>query len=351
MTIRGALTADTPRIDEAGRHYDALLLLSFGGPEGHDDVMPFLRNVAAGHGIPEERLATVAEHYHHFGGVSPINAQNRALMDALHAEFSAHGIKLPIYFGNRNWRPFVADTVREMRDAGVHRALVFVTSVFNSYSGCRQYREDVMRACTSVGEGAPIFDKLRSCYNHPGFIDAMAARVSDALAAFPEPERDSARVIFTAHSIPLSQATHSDYVPQLEEACRLVMERLGRDGHALVYQSRSGSPHSPWLEPDILDHLKREKNAGVQRVVLAPIGFLSDHMEVIYDLDTQAKELARELGLEMVRAGTVGAHPSFVHAIRELVLERMTPGAERAALGTRGLQRTCLSPRRRSISN
>jgi ferrochelatase len=336
VTIRGALTPGTARVDETARHYDALLLLSFGGPEGHDDVLPFLRNVAAGHGIPEERLAIVAEHYHHFGGVSPINAQNRALIEAVRTEFASHGIPLPIYFGNRNWHPYVSDTVREMRDHGVRRAIVFVTSVFSSYSGCRQYREDVLRACETVGEGAPIFDKIRSCYNHPGFIEAMADRVSEALAKFPGPERDSVRVVFTAHSIPRPQAQGSDYVAQLEEACRLVMESLGRSGHALVYQSRSGSPRAPWLEPDILEHLPAERARGVDRVVVAPIGFISDHMEVIYDLDTQATELAEKIGIRMVRAATVATHPAFVRTIRELVLERMIPGAERRALGTRG---------------
>lgn len=336
MTIRGALTTETPRIDEAARHYDALLLLSFGGPEGHDDVMPFLKNVAAGHGIPEERLAVVAEHYHHFGGVSPINAQNRALIDALHVGLAGQGLHLPVYFGNRNSRPFVTDTVRDMRDHGVRRALVFVTSVFNSYSGCRQYREDVVRACEAIGDGAPVFDKLRSCYNHPGFIEAMADRVREAIATFPPHLRDSVRVVFTTHSIPAAQAQRSDYVAQLEDACGLVMAQLQRRGHRLVYQSRSGSPHTPWLEPDILDHLQAERKAGVERMVVAPIGFMSDHMEVIYDLDTQAKELAEKIGLRMVRAGTVGTHPAFVRAICDLVVERTTPGAERRALGTRG---------------
>ena len=336
MTIRGALTAETPLVDEAARQYDALLVMSFGGPEGHEDVMPFLRNVAAGHGIPEDRLATVAEHYHHFDGVSPINAQNRALIDALRREFSMHGLDLPVYFGNRNWHPYVADTMREMCAGGVRRGLVFVTSLFSSYSGCRQYREDVVRACEASGEDAPVFDKLRSAYNHPGFIEAMADRVRDALAEFPAGERERVRVIFTAHSIPMSQAIRSDYVAQLEESSRLVMEQLGRPGHDLVYQSRSGSPHTPWLEPDILDHLRAEREKGVDRVVIAPIGFISDHMEVIYDLDTQASELARELGITMVRAGTVGTHPAFVRAIRELVVERMTPNAVRRALGDRG---------------
>jgi ferrochelatase len=336
LTIRGALTPDTPLVDDAARRYDALLVMSFGGPESHDDVMPFLRNVAAGHGIPEERLATVAEHYHHFGGVSPINAQNRELIAALQNEFAAHGIELPIYFGNRNWHPYVTDTVREMRERGVRRALVFVTSVFSSYSGCRQYREDIIRACEETGDGAPIFDKLRSGYNHPGFIGAMADRVRDALAKFPAGEHDGVRVVFTAHSIPLAQAQHSDYVAQLGESCRLVMAQLERNDHTLVYQSRSGSPHSPWLEPDILDHIEKEHAAGVDRMVIAPIGFISDHMEVIYDLDTQAKELCEKLGMRMERAGTVGTHPAFVRAIRELVLERTTQGAERRALGTRG---------------
>ena len=336
MTIRGALTADTPLVDNAAREYDALLVMSFGGPEGHDDVMPFLRNVAAGHGIPEDRLAVVAEHYHHFGGVSPINAQNRALIDALRAELSSRGLELPVYFGNRNWHPYIADTVRQMRDDGVRRALVFVTSIFSSYSGCRQYREDVVRACEAAGDGAPIFDKLRSAYNHPGFIEAMAARVGEALDRFPAGERDSARVVFTAHSIPTSQALKSDYVAQLEESSRLVMASLGRSDHDLVYQSRSGSPHTPWLDPDILDHLRGLKSRGIDRVVVAPIGFISDHMEVIYDLDTQASELANELGMKMVRAGTVGTHPAFVRTIRELIEERMTASPRRPALGSRG---------------
>ncbi len=336
MTIRGALTADTPRVDDAARRYDALLLMSFGGPEGPDDVAPFLAHVAAGHGIPPSRLAAVAEHYHQFGGVSPINAQNRDLIAALRRELEAHGLDLPIYFGNRNWHPFVTDTVREMRASGVRRALTFVTSVFSSYSGCRQYREDIVRACDAVGEGAPVFDRLRSCYNHPGFVEAMADRVREALAGFPESERESAQVVFTAHSIPLAQAQGSDYVAQLEETCGLVMAHLGRGEHRLVYQSRSGSPHTPWLEPDILAHLEAARSAGTERVVVAPIGFISDHMEVIYDLDVQAKELAGRIGLQMVRAGTVGTHPAFVRAIRELVLERTTPGTERRALGTRG---------------
>jgi ferrochelatase len=297
--------------------------------------MPFLENVAAGHGIPAVRLATVAEHYQHFGGKSPINEQNRALIDALRQEFAASGLALPVYFGNRNWHPFVTDTVKEMKRDGIRRALVFVTSVFSSYSGCRQYREDIARACDAAGDGAPAFDKLRSSYNHPGFIHAVADRVRDALNTFPGDERDAAHVLFTAHSIPMAQAQKSHYVEQLEEACRLVMAELGREDYRLVYQSRSGSPHSPWLDPDILEVLPQMHAAGVERVVTVPIGFLSDHMEVIYDLDTQAKELAATLGVGFVRAATVGTHPAFIRMIRELIMER-NGNAPRLALGTRG---------------
>ena len=335
MTIQGALTADAPRIDDIAHHYDALLVMSFGGPEGPADVMPFLENVASGHGIPAERLAVVAEHYQHFGGVSPINAQNRALIAAIRDDFAHNGLALPVYFGNRNWHPFIADTLREMRGDGVRRSLVFVTSVFSSYSGCRQYREDILRASAAAGDGVPAFDKLRSCYNHPGFIHAVSDRVRDALEQFPAHERDAVRVVFTAHSIPVEQARHSAYVAQLEDACRLVMASLDRQDYSLVYQSRSGSPHAPWLEPDILDYLRAARSEGVERVVVAPIGFISDHMEVIFDLDTQAKELAAELGIGFVRAATVGTHPTFVGAIRELVLERCG-SAPRLALGTHG---------------
>ena len=211
-----------------------------------------------------------------------------------------------------------------------------MTSIFSSYSGCRQYREDILKACASLGEGVPVFDKLRSAYNHPGFIAAMGDRVRDALDAFPAGERDSVQLVFTAHSIPMSQALGSDYVAQLNEACRLVTESLGRSEYRLVYQSRSGSPHTPWLEPDILDVLPSMHDAGVARLVVAPIGFMSDHMEVIYDLDTQAKELAEKLGMHMVRAGTPGTHPAFVSAIREMIMERTTAGTPRLSLGTRG---------------
>jgi ferrochelatase len=336
MSIGGALTRDTGRFDETAREYDALLVMSFGGPEGHDDVAPFLANVAGSHGIPAARLAVVAEHYHHFGGTSPLNAQNRELIVALEAEFAARGPALPVYFGNRNWHPYVADTVRRMADDGVRRALVFVTSVFSSYSGCRQYREDILRACESAGPNAPQFDKLRVFYNHPGFVGPMADRVREALAKFAGGEPSATHLVFTAHSIPLAQASRCDYVAQLEETCRLVAEGAGHPAHRLVYQSRSGSPQMPWLEPDILPTLEEIRAGGAERVVVVPIGFMSDHMEVIWDLDTDAKQLADRIGLRMERAGTVGTHPDFVAMIRELVLERMTDHPRRRFLGVRG---------------
>jgi protoporphyrin/coproporphyrin ferrochelatase len=316
-------------------NYDALLVMSFGGPDKPDDVIPFLQNVAGGR-IPPQRLAEVAEHYHHFGGVSPINGQNRALIAALEAEMTAHGPNLPVYWGNRNWHPLINDTVRQMRDNGVQRALVFVTSAYSSYSGCRQYREDLARASEAVGADAPVFDKLRVFYNHPGFIGPMIENTCAALEQFPAAERDSVPVIFTAHSIALSMAQHSDYVAQLQETARLVAEGIGRADYQLVYQSRSGSPHTPWLEPDICDTLQQLKAEGATQAVIVPIGFISDHMEVLFDLDTEAQQLAGTLGLHVVRAATVGTHPAFIKMICELMLERIAENPVRRFLGERG---------------
>ena len=336
------MTIDLPqgevatRFDDAARAYDALLVLSFGGPEGPDDVLPFLENVTRGRGVPRERLLEVAEHYQHFGGVSPINAQNRELIDALRVELDQHGIELPIYFGNRNWHPFVEDTVREMRADGVTRALVFVTSAFSSYSGCRQYREDLARATAPLGEDGITFDKLRVFYNHPGFVAAMADRLRDGLARLPVARRAGAEVVFTAHSIPLSMARTSAYEPQLREACRLVAEEVGVRNYRLAYQSRSGSPQVPWLEPDIVDELDAVNKAGTTDVLVVPIGFVSDHMEVMFDLDEEAMARASELGMTMIRVGTVGTHPKFVAMIRQLIEERVTESPERLALGSRG---------------
>ncbi len=316
--------------------YDAILLVSFGGPEKNEDVLPFLENVLRGRNVPRERLLTVAEHYYQFGGKSPINDQNRALIAALEAELRLHGINLPVYWGNRNWNPFLADTLREMANDGIRRALGFVTASYSSYSSCRQYRENIADAQFAVGESAPQIDKIRAYFNHPGFIDATVDRVRVALESIPRDLRHDAPLVFTAHSIPVAMASVCKYVEQLTEASRLVSERLGRRADSLVFQSRSGPPSQPWLEPDILDHLRAIHTNGAKAVVIVPIGFVSDHMEVIYDLDTQARELCEQLGLSMVRAGTVGTHPWFVRMIRELVEERMLVAQHRPALGVLG---------------
>lgn len=316
-------------------NYDAILIISFGGPDGPDDVMPFLENVLRGKNVPRERMLEVAEHYTHFGGKSPINDQNRQLIAALEAELAEHGPHLPIYWGNRNWHPMLADTLRRMKADGVDRALAFVTSAYSSYSSCRQYREDIARARETVGEGAPVVDKIRAFHNHPGFIDAAAARVQHVLFQIPEGRRDEARLIYTAHSIPLTMAQSCDYEKQLQETARLVAQRLGKENWRLVYQSRSGPASQPWLEPDILHYLRDLKSQGGSAdVVIAPIGFVSDHLEILYDLDTEARDLCAELGLHMVRAETVGTHPRFIRMIRELIYERLDENEIRLALGS-----------------
>ena len=298
--------------------YDAVLVVSFGGPEGPAEVLPFLENVLRGKNVPRERMLAVAEHYYHFGGVSPINEQNRALIRALQARLDQDGPALPVYWGNRNWRPLLADTLRQMAQDGVRRAIGFVTSAYSSYSSCRQYMDDVAKARAEVGEGAPEVEKLRAFYNHPGFIGPMAERVRAALQELP-----AAEIVYTAHSIPLWMAQGCMYEAQLREAARLVSRALDRDGARVVYQSRSGAPGQPWLEPDICDWLRAERPA---EVVIAPIGFISDHMEVKYDLDTEARQVCEELGIRMARAGTVGDHPRFVEMIRELIVGRMVKG-------------------------
>ena len=316
--------------------YDALLVVSFGGPEGTGEVMPFLENVLRGRNVPRERLLAVAHHYELFGGTSPINGQNRRLIAALRAELDARGPSLPIYWGNRNWHPLLADALRQMRDDGIKRALAFVTSAYSSYSGCRQYREDIERARAEVGDGAPAVDKLRVFYNHPGFVGPNAENLRAALGQMPAGRRDGARVAFTAHSIPLSMSEGCDYHAQLGETCRLVATAANVTDWRLVFQSRSGPPTQPWLEPDICDHLRALRAGGATDVVVHPVGFISDHMEVIYDLDTEARALAGEIGLNLIRAATVGTHPAFVRMIRELIVERTTAGAERRALGSFG---------------
>jgi ferrochelatase len=317
--------------------YDAILVVSFGGPESKEEVIPFLENVLRGKNIPRERLLAVAEHYYHFGGKSPINEQTRDLIAALKTELQRNGPDLPIYLGNRNWHPLLPDTLRQMKQHGIRRAIGFVTSAYSSYSGCRQYREDIARAQGEVGPGAPEVDKLRAFFNHPGFIEVTIERVRDALQAVPADARQNVQIIYTAHSIPLSMANTSDYVTQLQEVRRLVSTALAQTNDVLVYQSRSGAPGQPWLEPDILDYLRRVKAEGLaSAVVLAPISFISDHMEVLYDLDIEAQQLCDSLALPMTRAKTVGVHPKFISMIRELILERMNPGSERRALGILG---------------
>jgi len=326
----------------AGRR-EALLVLSFGGPEGHDDVMPFLENVTRGRGIPPERLVSVAEHYHHFGGVSPINEQNRALVAAVRADLAEHGVDLPVYWGNRNWAPFVEDVWAQMDADGIEHVYVFPTSAFASWSGCRQYHEDVARARATAagqpgGNGGPTAEKLPHFGDHPGFVRANADALAAALAQLPDDARDTARLVATAHSIPNSMAAVAgpqggQYEAELLASARLVVDAVA-PGRAfdLVWQSRSGPPTVPWLEPDVNDHLRTLAEQGEKAVVLFPVGFVSDHVEVIWDLDSEAKETAEELGLTFARAGTAGTHPAFVGMVRELVTERRSGADPR--LGT-----------------
>jgi len=316
--------------------YDAVVVVSFGGPESREEVMPFLENVLRGRNVPQNRMMEVADHYYHFNGVSPINQQNRELIAALEKELSQKGPRLPIYWGNRNWHPFLSDTVRRMAQDGIRRALAFVTSAYASYSGCRQYREDIQKARQGAGQSAPKIDKIRNFFNHPGFIHANADMVRKAYAALPESEREAAPLLFSAHSIPLGMADKCQYVQQLNETSRLVGEHAGRRKWTLVYQSRSGSPRQPWLEPDITEWVRKLAGEGVKSVVVAPIGFVSDHMEVLYDLDTELKAACDELGVRLSRAGTVGTHPFFTGMIRELILERMNHSPVRRFLGDMG---------------
>ncbi len=312
--------------------YDALLMVSFGGPEGMEEVMPFLENVVRGRNVPRERLLGVAHHYEMFGGASPINQQNRDLIAALKEELRAHGPALPIYWGNRNWHPLLADTLREMASDGIKNALAFVTSAYSSFSSCRQYQQNIAEARTAVGVDAPRVEKLRAFFNHPLFIEANVDRIRVALSQIGVADH----LAFTAHSIPETMAANCEYAAQLEETGRLIAGELRVDNWKIVYQSRSGSPSQPWLGPDICDHLRQLHSDDVRNVVIAPIGFVSDHMEVVYDLDVEARQLAEELGINVVRAATAGTHPSFVKMIRELILERVDNAPARF-LGSRGV--------------
>ncbi len=322
--------------------YDSILVVGFGGPERREDVLPFLENVTRGRGVPRDRLLAVAEHYDHFGGASPYNAQVRELMGALEPELKRAGIALPIYWGNRNWHPMLGQTLAEMSARGHKRAIAIVLAAYSSYSSCRQYREDIARAQAAAGALAPRVDKLRVFYNHPEFIAANSERVMDALERFSSHDHAGVYLAFTAHSIPNSMAQACDYEKQLRETCRLVAEAAGiiEPGRwDLVYQSRSGRPDDPWLGPDIVDHLKDLKERGASVVVIHPVGFLSDHLEVLYDLDVEARAVCDELGLAMVRSQTVGVHPRFVTMFRMLVEERIGEGpleALRACAGIYG---------------
>lgn len=344
------LAAPSRPDDAPAPAYDAILITSFGGPEGMADVMPFLEHVTRGRGIPRERLAGVAHHYALFGGVSPINAQNRALVAALEAELAANGPHVPVYWGNRNWHPFLTDTIGRMRDDGIRHAAAFVTSAYGGFSGCRQYRGDLAAARAAVGPDAPAIDKLRLFYNHPGFIRPMVDRLTSALAALDDPaggehRRRAASVLFTAHSVPLAMAEGSRYVDQLTEASRLVSAGAGLAGPPrLVYQSRSGPPSQPWLEPDVGDAVEALAADGVRDVVVVPIGFVSDHMEVVFDLDTELAERCAALGVRLTRVPTVGTDPAFVRMIRDLFVERQVDGAARPALGDQGASHDTCPP-------
>jgi ferrochelatase len=299
--------------------YDAILVVSFGGPERREDVIPFLENVLRGRNVPRDRMLEVAEHYYHFDGLSPINQQCRDLIAALRERVS-----LPIYWGNRNWHPMLADTVRQMAADGVRRALAIATSAYSSYSGCRQYIENIAAARAAAGPTAPVIDKLPPFWSHPGFVAATADRVAAALALIPDERRRAARLVYTAHSIPLSMAANCRYEEQLVETARRVSECVSHEEWDLVWQSRSGPPTQPWLEPDILHHLRALAENGVHDVVVSPIGFLSDHMEVIYDLDYEAAALCRDLGLNFVRAQTPGTHAAVIALLAGLIEQRQS---------------------------
>jgi ferrochelatase len=300
--------------------FDALLVVSFGGPEKHEDVLPFLENVLRGRNVPRERMLEVAEHYYHFDGRSPINDQNKQLIAALEGECRSQGVAMPVYWGNRNWHPFLADTLKQMQAEGIRRAAAFVTSAFGSYSGCRQYREDIARAQQAACVQDMVIEKLPNFCDRPEFIEAMTDRVRAAMAELQGAEQ----LIFTAHSIPVSMAETSPYLRQLKDASARVAAACGMSNWTLVYQSRSGPPTQPWLSPDICDYLREQHAAGVRSVIICPIGFISDHMEVLYDLDTEARALCDQLGMKMVRAGTAGAHPKLISMVCDMLLHSPT---------------------------
>ncbi|HZN74394.1 MAG TPA: ferrochelatase [Micromonosporaceae bacterium] len=340
--------------------YDAFLLVSFGGPERPEDVTSFLANVTRGRGVPPERLAEVAEHYRSFGGVSPINEQCRQLLAALANDFTAHGVVLPIYWGNRNWHPLLADTMRRMRADGVRRAIALVTSPYGSYSSCRQYLEDIATARAALGPDAPVVDKIRHYHDDPGLIEPLADAVRAARSTVDQPA-ETTRLVFTAHSIPLSMAQTAGpdggrYEAQLRETASLVAAAAAPDlAWDLVWQSRSGPPRIPWLEPDVNDHLHTLADTGVTGVIASPIGFVSDHLEVVWDLDTEAAATAKRLGMAYARAATPGTDPRFVAMVRRLVQERLNDTGPQHRLGSLDVWNSCVNyccpaPRRRGAN-
>lgn len=345
MTESPTLVGRVEDMTDAQQHshdFDALLVLSFGGPEGNEEVVPFLENVTRGRGIPRERLKVVGEHYFHFDGVSPINRLNKEIIANVEAELAHRGIELPVYFGNRNWHPFGSEAAEQMAKDGVRNALVFATSAWGGYSACRQYDEDIqaMRAHLSDNNLPEIrFTKLRQFYDHPKFVEQMAQSLKDALAKIPEEKKDATRVLFTAHSVPNAHdevgGAEGDkhlYSRQVAEASRLVAEAAGVESYDLVWQSRSGSPHVPWLEPDVVDHTREIHNSGVEAIAVCPIGFISDHMEVIWDLDTELQQACDELGIVLERAATASPEPSFAALVVDLI-EEHTNGRKPESLG------------------
>lgn len=354
--------------------YDALLLVCFGGPEKPEDVVPFLENVTRGRGIPRERLEEVGEHYYQFGGRSPINDLNRALRQAVEEDLRGRGIDLPVHWGNRNWDPYLTDTMRELREAGHRRVVCFLTSAYSSYSGCRQYRENLADALLGsdsdggLGNGVQL-DRVRHYFNHPGFVEPMVDATLTGLSELGDRQRGEAVILFVTHSIPESMNDASGqsgerrggaYVDQHRSVAQLVADRVRRETgsrvrHELVFCSRSGPPHVPWLEPDVGDRIAELAKEGVPAVVVVPIGFIADHMEVIYDLDTEARQAAEDAGIGFVRADTAGVDPRFVAMIGDLVLERAAAARgedpERPVLGSLGPSwdvcppRCCVNPR------
>jgi ferrochelatase len=326
---------DAARESRPAHGYDALLIVSFGGPEGPDDVMPFLDNVFRGlRGVTDETRQRIAARYQDFGGVSPINGHTREFIAALQRVLDHEGPSLPIYWGNRNWHPLLPDTIRQMAKDGIERAAAYVTSTFSSYSGCRKYREDLYDAVQGI-DNAPAIDKLRVGFNHPGFIEAAAARVDEALGKLSGKRRRNARLIFTAHSLPESMAAHSPYVEQLQDSAASVAQAVERDDWQLVFQSNNARyGGEAWLGPDISEALDAAAAGGARDAVVMPLGFVCDHMEVVLDLDVDAAKRAEAAGINLIRAGTVGSHPACIGMVRDLIVERLEGRSERATVGT-----------------